>query len=583
MQYIPFKGYIFNSTVNSIMTTAILEVLDVLNENAANLTQKEITKSVSILSLGANVHVTFLDYIEALAKKIPELIFSIPVEPAILTSAFIILVSTLTIIVGCFSSISKPKNALIPDPSNPNYHPTDNDNCKYYILNKHQLENEDAKQLTWIHIVIIPFICAFGLYSLYYSMNRWSIDTVNQVMTYYSLTISPWMIYTTFEYLLVATMRFFKFSLARFRLVLVEDETLPLGYIDPNLDVEKVLKNYPSYVHIWKPSNDVDPQINYIFDTRSLFLLPISAVVFSLFYNFNPVVASRPSNWIVSNIVAFCFSVSAISQLKFGRFKLAVALLSALFFYDIYFVFGTKIMVTVATKLDIPVKFVFPRNATFPHEFSLIGLGDLVLPGAFLDLCLRYDHYRYYEVNKVSFHHSNKVSKTYFTTGIISYIISLIITTTVMHITKTGQPALLYIVPLLFIGLGLQAWRLDDFRKVWDFNDDFEKLPKSIDEQDEDVEDEDYANQSDDSYDDWEDRVEVKRALLEQETDIDNDEDIIYQFLSSDEDDDTFIIGEDDDDQEDEDDDFVVDDEIDIVQILRLDLNIPVVEWYNEE
>lgn len=41
-------------------------------------------------------------------------------------------------------------------------------------------------------------------------------------------------------------------------------------------------------------------------------------------------------------------------------------LLSGLFFYDIFWVFGTPVMVTVAKSLDAPIKLVFPRAGSIP-------------------------------------------------------------------------------------------------------------------------------------------------------------------------------------------------------------------------
>jgi hypothetical protein len=39
-------------------------------------------------------------------------------------------------------------------------------------------------------------------------------------------------------------------------------------------------------------------------------------------------------------------------------------LLGGLFFYDIFFVFGTKIMVTVAVSMDVPIKVSTPILVT---------------------------------------------------------------------------------------------------------------------------------------------------------------------------------------------------------------------------
>lgn len=58
-------------------------------------------------------------------------------------------------------------------------------------------------------------------------------------------------------------------------------------------------------------------------------------------------------------------------------------------------VFGTPMMVTVALKLDGPIKLLFPRgttdDVTCKPQFSLLGLGDLVIPGLMLALLLRLD------------------------------------------------------------------------------------------------------------------------------------------------------------------------------------------------
>lgn len=49
-------------------------------------------------------------------------------------------------------------------------------------------------------------------------------------------------------------------------------------------------------------------------------------------------------------------------------------------------------MVTVATKLDVPIKLVFQG----PSRSSILGLGDIVVPGIFIGLALRFDLWRHY-------------------------------------------------------------------------------------------------------------------------------------------------------------------------------------------
>jgi minor histocompatibility antigen H13 len=101
-------------------------------------------------------------------------------------------------------------------------------------------------------------------------------------------------------------------------------------------------------------------------------------------------------HWILANLFGQAFSISAISLLNLDSFTTGIALLAGLFFYDIFWVFGTDVMVTVATSFDAPVKVVFPKNIfdidilrTFNLEQqAMLGLGDIVIPGTKLPFLL---------------------------------------------------------------------------------------------------------------------------------------------------------------------------------------------------
>ena len=50
--------------------------------------------------------------------------------------------------------------------------------------------------------------------------------------------------------------------------------------------------------------------------------------------------------------------------------------------------------VTVAKSFDAPIKLLFPRAEDLTGgkaPFSMLGLGDIVVPGIFVALILRYD------------------------------------------------------------------------------------------------------------------------------------------------------------------------------------------------
>lgn len=148
-------------------------------------------------------------------------------------------------------------------------------------------------------------------------------------------------------------------------------------------------------------------------------------------------------HWIANNIFGLAFAVNGIEFLQLNQVLNGCILLCGLFFYDIFWVFGTDVMVSVAKSFDAPIKLIFPQDilehGLYADKMALLGLGDIVIPGIFIALLLRYDM------------SLNKNSKLYFCTCFFAYVLALFLTIFVMHVFKHAQPALLYIVPLCLI------------------------------------------------------------------------------------------------------------------------------------
>jgi len=145
-------------------------------------------------------------------------------------------------------------------------------------------------------------------------------------------------------------------------------------------------------------------------------------------------------HWVANNIFGLSFSIQGVAMLSLGSYKVGCILLGGLFFYDIFWVFGTDVMVTVAKSFDAPIKLLFPKHLlSTVQEYSMLGLGDIVIPGVFIALLLRFDAHR--ATNKKNY------SKIYFYVCYLSYFLGLGTTIGVMHIFKAAQPALLYLVP----------------------------------------------------------------------------------------------------------------------------------------
>jgi minor histocompatibility antigen H13 len=125
---------------------------------------------------------------------------------------------------------------------------------------------------------------------------------------------------------------------------------------------------------------------------------------------------SKP--WWLTNFMGFSFCYGSLQFISPTTSWTGTLILSALFFYDIYFVFFTPMMVTVATKLDVPIKLLFPRpdgcvmpvgaaeGSALMEEYleclakkrtmAMLGLGDIVIPGMMIAFALRLDLYLFY-------------------------------------------------------------------------------------------------------------------------------------------------------------------------------------------
>ncbi|XP_037101817.1 minor histocompatibility antigen H13 isoform X2 [Syngnathus acus] len=171
--------------------------------------------------------------------------------------------------------------------------------------------------------------------------------------------------------------------------------------------------------------------INYEFDTNNLVCLLCSSVV-GVWYVLK-------KHWIANNLFGLAFALNGVELLHLNNVSTGCILLGGLFVYDIFWVFGTNVMVTVAKSFEAPIKLVFPQDllekGLNASNFAMLGLGDIVIPGIFIALLLRFD---------VSL---KKNSRTYFCSSFLAYIFGLGLTIYVMHTFKHAQPALLYLVP----------------------------------------------------------------------------------------------------------------------------------------
>lgn len=249
--------------------------------------------------------------------------------------------------------------------------------------------------------------------------------------------------------------------------------------------------------------------------------------VFSIFVGLTFILFARfaGSIWWVTNVQGFAVCYGALQILSPTAFTTGSLILTGLFFYDIWAVFFTPLMESVAKNLDQPIKLVFPRpeDPNRPGEavYSMLGLGDIVLPGIMIGLALRFDLYMFYykkqtrivdgQVNEKtkkledrmekaeyisplyrwsdwywtwgkSFHktawgplHDQLTAaafpKPYFNASMIGYVVGMITTLGIMSVFEHAQPALLYLVPGVLSSLWLTAFIRGEVQEMWDYSE----------------------------------------------------------------------------------------------------------------
>lgn len=182
-------------------------------------------------------------------------------------------------------------------------------------------------------------------------------------------------------------------------------------------------------------------------------------------------------------------------------------------------------MITVAKKVDAPIKLVFKSSS----GFSMLGLGDIVVPGLLMALALRFDLYMFYKRQiqyqpidtsseqttssdeadviltqfkrtKAPFVESEgqwgnrfwttklgrlmpnpacgavraatAFPKPYFYASVAGYALGMVFTLTMLQVFRHGQPALLYLVPGVTGSVWLTGLLRGELKDVWGYTED---------------------------------------------------------------------------------------------------------------
>lgn len=180
--------------------------------------------------------------------------------------------------------------------------------------------------------------------------------------------------------------------------------------------------------------------------------------------------------WLLQDLFGICLCIVFLDVVKLPSLKVGAVLLSMAFAYDIFFVFlspyvfGESVMIKVATgsgprqdeeycekypsdsdcaSTELPMLLLLPQAG----GYSMLGLGDIVLPGLLVALAARYDA------------HANRFD--YFPVALAAYALGLGLANLAVTVFDVGQPALLYIVPCVLGAISAKAKHDQIFHILW--------------------------------------------------------------------------------------------------------------------
>jgi len=214
------------------------------------------------------------------------------------------------------------------------------------------------------------------------------------------------------------------------------------------------------------------PKANLFFcrldlELRQLLLLLVSLGTSVVWFVFR----KTDWSWMLQDFLGILFSINMLKVLRLPSLKICTCLLSALFFYDIFFVFitplfmkdGKSVMVEVATGHNsgeqLPMVLRVPHlnhDPCYLYTYSLLGFGDILVPGLLLAFCHGFDLM------------VGSPWKLYWVLSCVCYTLGLVATFISLYLMNSAQPALLYLVPFTLIPISLVAWCRGELKAMWE-------------------------------------------------------------------------------------------------------------------
>eukprot|EP00736_Rhodelphis_marinus_P008743 Rmarinus@m.27400 len=201
----------------------------------------------------------------------------------------------------------------------------------------------------------------------------------------------------------------------------------------------------------------------------------------------------EPYAWILLDILGLSFVSVLVRAIKLPSLKVTCVLLLLFFIYDVFFTFitplftddGESVMESVASgggsssdsgsgdseedddddTEEMPFVLKLPAFQdplrVCEKSYTLLGYGDIAIPGLFVSFCLEYD-YRHRPLPRFP---------VYYIAVCIAYAVGLTITYIALYGMRIAQPALFYIVPCTLGTVAFLAHAKGELRAMWEGED----------------------------------------------------------------------------------------------------------------
>lgn len=206
----------------------------------------------------------------------------------------------------------------------------------------------------------------------------------------------------------------------------------------------------------------------------------------------------RSTHWsyLPQDLLCICLMVFVLRSIHLPNLKIASVLLGSALVYDVWWVFiqpmvtgGPSVMVEVASGggvgMKMPLLLAVPQLHGLGSNpaMSMLGLGDIILPGLLVVLARRWDvsllsstnHNNNSSSSSLIYHSSGQSGfytkkRKYFGPMVASYTIGLVATFFALAFGvggDQGQPALLYLVPCTLGTMLALGWWHGDTHALW--------------------------------------------------------------------------------------------------------------------